>query len=72
MDGRDERSGTMERVLAGDDAELANARAEVEALRQLHQRIEQGQLEPGDWGLLRVLLEEMYEELKSSDASRIG
>jgi len=67
MDGRDKRNGTMERELAGDDAELANARTEVEALRQLHQRLEQQQLEPGDWDLLRALIEETYDELESSD-----
>lgn len=59
----------MERELAGDDAELANARTEAEALRQLHQRIEQRQLEPGDWALLRALLEDTYEDFESSDAS---
>lgn len=69
MDGRDKRDGPMERELAGDDAELANARTEAEALRQLHQRIEQRQLEPGDWALLRALLEDTYEDFESSDAS---
>lgn len=67
MDGRDKRNGTMERELAGDDAELAKARTEVEALRQLHQRLEQQQLEPGDWDLLRALIEETYDELESPD-----
>jgi hypothetical protein len=72
MDGRDKRNGTMGRELAGDDAELANARNEVEALRQRHQRIDQRQLEPRDWELLRALIEETYDELESSDASLIG
>jgi hypothetical protein len=69
MDGRDERNGTVARELADDDAELANARAEVEALRHLHERIEHRQLEPGDWERLRDLLEEEYGELESSDDS---
>jgi hypothetical protein len=68
----DKRNGTMERELAGDDAELTNALTEVAALRQLHERIEQRQLETGDWDLLRALLEETYDELESSDASLIG
>ncbi|MFI5302006.1 MAG: hypothetical protein ACHREM_28280 [Polyangiales bacterium] len=72
MDGRDKRNGTKERELVGDDAELAKARNEVEALRQLHQRIDQRQLEPGDWDLLRALIEETYDELESSDASLVG
>ena len=71
MDGRDKRNGTTERELACDDAELANARTEVEALRQLHQRLEQRQLGPGDWDLLRALVEATYDELESSDASLI-
>lgn len=72
MGERDGRNGTMDRELAGDDAELTNALTEVAALRQLHERIEQRQLEPGDWDLLRALLEETYDELESSDASRAG
>jgi hypothetical protein len=44
----------------------------VAALRQLHERIGQRQLEPGDWDLLRALLEETYDELESSDATLIG
>jgi hypothetical protein len=72
IDGRDERNGTVARELADDDAELANARADVEALRQLHERIEQRQLEPGDWERLRALLDETYAELESSDDSDLG
>jgi predicted nuclease with TOPRIM domain len=71
IDGRDKRNGTMARELA-DEAELAKARAEVEALRQLHERIEQRQLEPGDWERLRAVLDETYAELESCDDSRIG
>jgi hypothetical protein len=68
----DKRNGTMGCELPRDDAELTNALTEVTALRQLHERIEQRQLEPGDWDLLRALLEETYDELESSDASLIG
>lgn len=71
-DRRDERNGTMARELADDDVELANARAEVEALRQLHERIEQRQLEPGDWERLRALLEEEYGEPESKGDSDLG
>lgn len=71
MDGRDKRNGAMDLELAGDDTELANALTEVAALRQLRQRIDQRQLEPGDWDLLRALIEETYDELESSDASLI-
>jgi len=60
----------MEREVAGDVAELANARAEVEALHQLRQRIDQRRLGPGDWDLLRALIEEAYDELESSGAVR--
>ena len=72
MDERDERNGTMARELAGDDAQLANGLPEVAALRQRYERIEQRRLAPGDWELLRALLEETYDELESSDDSLIG
>lgn len=71
IDGRDKRNGTMARELA-DEAELAKARAEVEALRLLHERIEQRQLEPGDWERLRAVLDETCAELESCDDSCIG
>ena len=84
MDERDVRNGTVgreaARELAGSDAELAlkdgeaaagvarNAQAEVSALRQLLQRIEQQQLAPEDWALLGALIQETYDDLESSNA----
>ncbi len=68
-DGREKRNATMGCELVGDDAELANARTEVEALRELYQRIQQRQLEPGDWALLRAVIDDAHEELESPDAS---
>lgn len=61
MDGRDERSGEVERELGGarerDLAELAEIQATIARLRELRGRIAQGQLEPDDWALFLTLLE---------------
>jgi hypothetical protein len=61
MDGRDERSGEVERELGGarerDLAELAEIQATIARLRELRGRIAQGQLEPDDLALFLTLLE---------------
>jgi hypothetical protein len=67
MDGRDDRIGEVERELRSelgrDEAELAQIQATLKRLRELRRRIGQRQLEPGDWALLRALIEETMETM---------
>jgi hypothetical protein len=67
MDGRDDRIEEAERERRGelgrDEAELAEIQATLKRLRELRRRIGQGRLEPGDWDLLRGLVEETMETM---------
>jgi len=66
MDGRDDRSGDVERELGselgGDGAELAQIRATLEQLRQLRRRIDEERLEPDDRALLLALIQQEIME----------
>lgn len=69
VDGRGDRGGELEREFVGDDAALAGMKegatleqvqVTVRRLRELCGRIDQRQLEPDDWALVKaVILEEM-------------
>lgn len=67
MDERDDRIGEAERErrdeLGCDEAELAQIQATLKQLRELRHGIGQGQLEPGDWAILRALIEEEMETM---------
>lgn len=64
--GRDHRSGELERAVAhagaglalGEDATLEQLEATVEKLRQVLQRVDRQELEPEDWAVLGAVLRE--------------
>ena len=63
IDGRDERTGEVERELGGDEAVRTEIQATLKRLHELRRRIAQGQLEPGDLALFDDLIEEMMETM---------
>ena len=63
-DGRDDQVAELASELAREADELANGETleqlevTIDELRQLRQRVEQRQIEPDDWALLRTLVQE--------------